>query len=326
MYRVTPTTCLRPRRYFQQHGRWSSTYDQTLKNLTLTSETRIIYQGFTGKQATANAMQSIDYGTKVVGGVTPRKSGQHLKLPLFSSVKEAADNLKPHATAIFVPAPFAVSAITESIAAEIPLIIAVAEHVSIHSLLRLHSILKTQSRSRLVGANCPGIINPAARCRVGFMPHKVFTPGVVGIVAKSGTLSYEAVASTSRAGLGQSLVVGMGGDWIAGTTLVDGVKFFLEDEGTKGIVVIGEVGGDVEMRVVALLEEVKGRNGGALTKPVMGLVAGLTAQEGKVMGHAGAIRAPGDPTVEEKIKALSRAGVEMVSQPAQFGPGMVKLL
>ncbi|KAF8249366.1 succinyl-CoA synthetase-like protein [Wilcoxina mikolae CBS 423.85] len=297
-------------------------YDSTLKNLKIDHNTRVIYQGFTGKAATVNALQSIQYGTNIVGGVTPGKSGIHLDLPLFPSVDEAARALKPTATAIFVAAPYAASAIEDAIKAEIPLIVAVAEHVPLHDMLRVHSILRTQSASRLVGANCPGIVNPRAHCRIGFMPHPSFLPGSIGIVAKSGTLSYEAVASTTRVGLGQSLVVGMGGDAVAGTTLADAVEIFLEDEGTEGIVIIGEIGGAAEMDVAEVIQEY--RFGGG-KKPIMALVSGKCAVNGRVMGHAGALRGF-HPTVEDKIKALEAAGVVMVEHPGMFGEGMMKLL
>ncbi|TGZ85546.1 hypothetical protein EX30DRAFT_346073 [Ascodesmis nigricans] len=295
-------------------------YAKTLKNLKLTKDTRVMYQGFTGKQSTVNAQQNLQFRTNVVGGVTPGKSGEHLGLPLYSSVREAAEKLKPDASAVFVAAPFAAAAIEDAIAAEIPLVVAVAEHVPVHDMLRIHSILQTQSKTRLVGANAPGILNPGARCRVGFMPHSSFLPGSIGIVAKSGTLSYEAVASTTRAGLGQSTVIGMGGDWVAGTTLAEGVRFFLEDPDTEGIVVIGEIGGSVEMEVAELVRQSKTK------KPIMGLVGGHKAVDGYVMGHAGAVRQAGDPTPAEKAKALSDAGVVVVEHPGQFGEGMLKLL
>jgi len=189
-------------------------------------------------------------------------------------------------------------------------------------MLRVHSILRTQSASRLVGANCPGIINPRAHCRVGFMPYLSFLPGSIGIVAKSGTLSYEAVASTTRVGLGQSLVVGMGGDAVAGTTLADAVNIFLEDEGTEGIAIIGEIGGAAEMDVAEVIREYR-LNGGK--KPIMALVSGKCAVDGRVMGHAGALRGF-DPTVEDKIKALEKAGAVIVEHPGMFGEGMMKLL
>jgi succinyl-CoA synthetase alpha subunit len=255
-------------------------------------------------------------------GVTPGKSGTHLDLPLFPTVAEAAKELKPDATALFVAAPYAASAIEEAIAAEIPLIVAVAEHVPLHDMLRVHSMLRTQSKSRLIGANCPGIVNPNGHCRIGFMPHPSFLPGSIGIAAKSGTLSYEAVASTTRVGLGQSLVVGVGGDAAAGTTLAEAVGVFLEDDKTEGLVIIGEVGGDTELEAAELVRVYK-QNGG--TKPVMALLGGRCAVEGRIMGHAGALRGF-HATVEEKARAFENAGITLVQHPGQFGEGMMKLL
>lgn len=222
---------------------------------------------------------------------------------------------------MFVAAHHAAQAIEDAIEAEIPLVVAVAEHVPVHDMMRIHSMLQTQSKTRLVGANAPGIINPGEHCLVGFLPHPTFLPGTIGIVGKSGTLSYEAVASTTRVGLGQSLVVGMGGDWLAGTTLTDAVRVFLEDDKTEGIIVIGEIGGAVELEVAEVLKEWKGKK-----KPVMGLVGGLMEKEGEVMGHAGAVRMFGDVDARTKIKALEDAGVVMVTHPGQFGEGMCKLL
>ena len=222
---------------------------------------------------------------------------------------------------MFVAAHHAAAAIESAIEAEIPLVVAVAEHVPVHDMLRVHAMLQTQSKTRLLGANCPGIINPGGRCLVGFLPHPTFLPGTIGIVGKSGTLSYEAVAATTRAGLGQSLVVGMGGDWCAGTTLTDAVKVFLEDEKTEGIIVIGEIGGSVELEVAEVLAAWKGKQ-----KPVMGLVAGFMEKEGRAMGHAGAVRMFGDVDAATKVRALESAGVTVVTHPGQFGEGMLKLL
>ncbi|KAH8144842.1 uncharacterized protein LAJ45_11179 [Morchella importuna] len=296
-------------------------YEKTLGNLKVGASTRVMYQGFTGSCATANALQSLDYGTQIVGGVSPNKRGAHLGLPLFPTMTEAMKYLKPDATAVFVAAQYAANAIKEAIEVEIPLVVAVAEHVPVHDILEIHSMLKTQSKTRLIGANSPGIINPHTRTRIGFMPYPSFSSGCIGIVAKSGTLSYEAVSSTTRVNLGQSLVIGVGGDWLAGTTLVDGVKVLLEDKHTKGIIIIGEVGGNTELEVADILSSWKGER-----KPVMGLIGGVTTLGGRVMGHAGAIRGVGDVGASDKIKALESAGVVMVKDPAQFGPGMAKLL
>ncbi|KAI5780537.1 putative succinyl-CoA synthetase subunit alpha [Geopyxis carbonaria] len=296
-------------------------YAGTVKNLTLTASTRVIYQNFTGATASANAAASLAYGTNVVGGVTPNRSGVHLDLPLFSTVAKAARALNPDASAIFAPAPHAAAAIIAAIAAEIPLVVAVAEHVPAHDMLRVHEVLRTQSRTRLLGPNCAGVIRPAARCRIGLMPPPVFAPGVVGIVARSGTLGYEAAASTTSAGLGQSCVLGVGGDWIPGTSLAEGVRFLLDDAETRGVVVIGEVGGEGEMDVAQVVEYWKGER-----KPVLALLAGWSALDGTAMGHAGAVRAPGDPTLAEKRDALVCAGVTMVRHPGEFGPRMAAAL
>lgn len=221
-------------------------YEDTIQNLKIGKHTRVIYQGFTGRVATTNAQESLAYGTNIVGGVTPGKNGEHLGLPVLPTVRAAKDQLQPDATAIFVAAQHAGKAIEEAIEAEIPLIVAVAEHIPLHDIMRITSALKTQSKSRLVGANAPGIISPIGNCRIGFQPLPTFSAGHIGIVAKSGTLSYETVASITRAGLGQSLCIGMGGDVIAGTNLVDALRVFETDPDTEGIVVVGEVGGRAE--------------------------------------------------------------------------------
>ncbi|TXC07355.1 hypothetical protein FocTR4_00003329, partial [Fusarium oxysporum f. sp. cubense] len=274
--------------------------------------------------ATKNAQDTIEYGTKVVGGVSPGKGGQpHLDLPVFNTVKEAMEEVKPDVSAVFVPATFAAAAILEAIEAEVPLVVSVAEHVPVHDMLRVHEVLRTQSKTRLVGPNCPGIIAPN-QCRVGIMPYKQYTRGCVGIVSKSGTLSYEAVGSTSRAGLGQSIVVGMGGDMLPGTTLADGLKLFFNHDETKGIVVIGEIGGEAELEAAELIRE--HRRTFPKPKPVIAMVAGRTAPEGKAMGHAGAIWRNGDVTAEAKSKALEDAGAIIVPHPGVMGEKMKELL
>ncbi|KAJ4184872.1 hypothetical protein NW755_008785 [Fusarium falciforme] len=230
--------------------------------------------------------------------------------------------VKPHVSAVFVPAQFAAKAIIESIEAEVPLVVSVAEHVPVHDMLRVHEILRTQSKTRLVGPNCPGIIAPE-QCRVGIMPYKQYTRGCVGIVSKSGTLSYEAVGSTSRAGLGQSIVVGMGGDMLPGTTLADGLKLFFEHDETRGIIVIGEIGGEAELEAAELIKEYRKT---ANPKPVVAMVAGRTAPEGKTMGHAGAVFSAGDITAGAKAKALEDAGAIVVPHPGVMGEKMRELL
>ncbi|KAI9732475.1 MAG: hypothetical protein M1818_007513 [Claussenomyces sp. TS43310] len=274
--------------------------------------------------ATANAKESLDYGTNIVGGITPGKNGEHLGLPVLPTVREAMEKLKPDATGIYVAAHQAAGAIEEAIEAEVPLIVAVAEHIPIHDIMRIHTILKTQSKSRLVGANCPGIISAIGRCRVGFQPLPCFMPGRIGIVAKSGTLSYEAVASTTRSGLGQSLCIGMGGDVLAGTSFVDALRVFEHDDDTEGIILIGEIGGSAEMDAVEWIRDYKKRTSDP--KPIAALVAGIHAAPGRVSGHAGAFTVPGEPSASDKITALQSVGVTVVNHPAKFGGAMKSLL
>ncbi|KAF5486834.1 Succinate--CoA ligase [ADP-forming] subunit alpha [Colletotrichum siamense] len=283
-----------------------------------------IWQWFTGRAATLNAKDTIEYGTNIVGGVSPGKGGKdHLGLPVFDTAKEAMDKVKPHASAVFVPAQFAAGAITEAIEAEIPLVVSVAEHVPVHDMARVQEILRTQTKTRLVGPNCPGIIAPN-QCRIGIMPYKQYSKGIVGIVSKSGTLSYEAVGATTKAGLGQSIVVGMGGDMMPGTTLLDGLRLFFEHEETKGIIVIGEIGGEAELRAAEAIKEYrrKSRN----PKPIIAMVAGRTALQGKTMGHAGALLTPRDVPADIKAKALAEAGALVVPHPGVMGDEMKKLL
>ncbi|KAL1620850.1 hypothetical protein SLS54_005780 [Diplodia seriata] len=234
-------------------------YDDTIQNLKIGRHTRVIFQGFTGRQATANAKESLAWGTNIVGGVKPGSEGEHLGLPVLPSVRAAQEKLKPDATGIYVAAHQAAPAIEEAIEAEIPLIVAVAEHIPLHDILRIHSMLKTQSKSRLVGANAPGIISAIGHCRIGFQPLPCFSPGHVGVVAKSGTLSYETVAALTRAGLGQSLCISMGGDVIAGTSFVDALNVFEHDSDTEGIIVVGEVGGRAEEEAAEWIKEYRKR-------------------------------------------------------------------
>ncbi|KAN0122878.1 succinate-CoA ligase [Hyaloscypha variabilis] len=314
-----------PCRKFATESKHRLSYElDTISNLLIGSQTRVIYQGFTGKAATSNAKDSIEYGTKVVGGVSPGKGGQeHLGLPVFSTVREAMEKVTPHATSVFVPAMLAGNAIIEAIEAEVPLIVSVAEHIPVHDMLRVQEVLRTQYKSRLVGPNCPGIIAPE-QCRLGIMPYKQYKKGIVGIVSKSGTLSYEAVGSTTSAGLGQSIVVGMGGDMLPGTTLVDGLRMFFQHEDTKGIIVIGEIGGTAEFDaaeiIVEYMESTKN------PKPIIGMVAGRTAPKGKIMGHAGALLAPGEQGAAAKASALEAAGAFVVPHPGVMGYEMKRLL
>ncbi|KAJ7239668.1 succinyl-CoA synthetase subunit alpha [Mycena rebaudengoi] len=280
-------------------------YGGTIKNLKIGSQTRVIFQGFTSRQATANAIESLAWGTRIVGGVTPGRSGFHPSmqdLAVYPTVRDAV----------------------EAIEAEIPLIVAVAEHIPVHDMMRIHSMLRSQSRSRLVGANAPGIISPLGRCRIGFQPLPAFSPGHVGIVAKSGTLSYETVASLTRAGVGQSLCIGMGGDMVAGTDFVDALSVFEHDPDTHGIIIVGEIGGRAEEEAADWISQYRKRTPQA--KPIAAVVAGKLAQPGRVMGHAGAWAGPGELSADIKFKLLQDAGAVMVDHPSQFGELMVREL
>ncbi|KAF2198270.1 hypothetical protein GQ43DRAFT_483443 [Delitschia confertaspora ATCC 74209] len=299
-------------------------YDDTIPNLKIGKHTRVIFQGFTGKQATANAKESLEWGTNIVGGVKPGATGEHLGLPVLPSVRSAMEQLKPDATGIYVAAHQATAAIEEAIEAEVPLIVAVAEHLPLHDMMRIHSILSTQSKSRLVGANAPGIISAIGKCRIGFQPLPTFSPGHIGIVAKSGTLSYETVGSLTRAGLGQSLCIGMGGDVIAGTNFVDALKVFETDEDTEAIIIVGELGGTAEEEAAEWITEYKRRTKNP--KPIAAVIGGFQAAPGRVMGHAGAWTGLGEGTSESKYRALENAGVTMVDHPAKFGSVMKDIL
>ncbi|KAH7116019.1 succinyl-CoA ligase subunit alpha [Dendryphion nanum] len=301
-----------------------SGYDDTIQNLKIGKHTRVIFQGFTGKQATANAKESIEWGTNIVGGVKPNGSGEHLGLPVLPSVRAAMEQLKPDATGIYVAAHQATDAIEEAIEAEVPLIVAVAEHIPLHDIMRIHSMLQTQSKSRLVGANAPGIISAIGKCRIGFQPLPTFSPGHIGIVAKSGTLSYETVGSLTRAGLGQSLCIGMGGDVIAGTNFVDALKVFEHDEDTEAIIIVGELGGTAEEEAADWIRDYRKRVNDP--KPIAAVIGGFQAASGRVMGHAGAWTGLGEGTAESKYKALESVGVTMVDHPAKFGNVMKDIL
>ncbi|KAJ4178714.1 hypothetical protein NW755_013008 [Fusarium falciforme] len=271
----SPLSCSRA---FSSYHIANGGYEATIGNLNINRDTKVIYQGFTGKAATKNAQDTIEYGTNIVGGVSPGKGGQeHLGLPIFNTVREAMQEVKPFATSVFVPAQFAAGAIIEAIEAEVPLVVSVAEHVPIHDMIRVHQVLRTQNKTRLVGANCPGIIAPE-QCRIGIMPHKQYSKGSIGIVSKSGTLSYEAV----------------------GTTLVDGLKLFFEHPDTEGIVVIGEIGGEAELRAAEVIREY--RKNTPHPKPIIAMVA------------------------DAKVKALEDSGAVVVQHPGVIGKTMRRLL